>query len=157
MPLVSSKPILEEALRRHFAVGAFNANNMEQVQAIVEVAEEERAPVILQVSQGAIRYAGIEFAAALRTHLFVVHGHSPLLQLLMRVTMRAVVAPHSPSSTTEANGHKRYTNGVARYARPFVWQRALTVEKPVAGRSPAPHKRQLPRPRVVRASRCLSL
>lgn len=65
MPLVSSKPILEEALRQHFAVGAFNANNMEQVQAIVEAAHEERAPVILQVSQGAIRYAGMEFAAGL--------------------------------------------------------------------------------------------
>ncbi len=65
MPLVSSKPILQEALRQHFAVGAFNANNMEQVQAIVEAAQEERAPVILQVSQGAIRYAGLEFAAGL--------------------------------------------------------------------------------------------
>ncbi len=65
MPLVSSKLILEEALRSHFAVGAFNANNMEQVQAIVEAAQEERAPVILQVSQGAIRYAGLQFAAGL--------------------------------------------------------------------------------------------
>ena len=65
MPLVSSKPILEEAMQRRFAVGAFNANNMEQVQAIVEAAEEERAPVILQVSQGAIRYAGMEFASGL--------------------------------------------------------------------------------------------
>jgi fructose-bisphosphate aldolase class II len=65
MPLVSSKPILQEALRRRFAVGAFNANNMEQVQAIVEAAQEERAPVFLQVSQGAIRYAGLEFAAEL--------------------------------------------------------------------------------------------
>lgn len=65
MPLVSSKPILQEALRRHFAVGAFNANNMEQVQAIIEAAEEEHAPVILQVSQGAIRYAGLDFAAGL--------------------------------------------------------------------------------------------
>lgn len=65
MPLVSSKPILEEAMRCHFAVGAFNANNMEQVQAIVEAAREERAPVILQVSQGAIRYAGLEFAVGL--------------------------------------------------------------------------------------------
>ncbi len=65
MPLVSSKPILEEAMRSHFAVGAFNANNMEQVQAIVETAQEERAPVILQVSQGAIRYAGMDFAAGL--------------------------------------------------------------------------------------------
>ena len=65
MSLVSSKPILEEALHRHFAVGAFNANNMEQVQAIVETAQEEWAPVVLQVSQGAIRYAGLQFAAGL--------------------------------------------------------------------------------------------
>ena len=65
MPLVTSKEILLTALENHFAVGAFNANNMEQIQAIVEAAQEERAPVILQVSQGAIRYAGLEFAAGL--------------------------------------------------------------------------------------------
>ncbi len=41
MPLVTSKEILLAALENHFAVGAFNANNMEQVQAIVEAAEEE--------------------------------------------------------------------------------------------------------------------
>ena len=65
MPLLTSKEILLTALENHFAVGAFNANNMEQIQAIVEAAQEERAPVILQVSQGAIRYAGLEFAAGL--------------------------------------------------------------------------------------------
>jgi fructose-bisphosphate aldolase class II len=65
MPLVTSKEMLLTALKNHFAVGAFNANNMEQVQGIVEAAQEERAPVILQVSQGAIRYAGLGFAAAL--------------------------------------------------------------------------------------------
>jgi len=65
MPLVTSKELLLAALEGHFAVGAFNANNMEQVQAIVEAAQEERAPVILQVSQGAIRYAGLEFAAGM--------------------------------------------------------------------------------------------
>jgi fructose-bisphosphate aldolase class II len=57
--------MLTAALEGHFAVGAFNANNMEMVQAIVEAATEERAPVILQVSQGAIRYAGLPFAAGL--------------------------------------------------------------------------------------------
>jgi fructose-bisphosphate aldolase class II len=57
--------MLRAALEGHFAVGAFNANNMEMVQAIVEAATEERAPVILQVSQGAIRYAGLPFAAGL--------------------------------------------------------------------------------------------
>lgn len=65
MPLVTSKALLERAYRDHYAVGAFNANNMEQVQAVVEAAEEERAPVILQVSQGAIRYCGLAFAAGL--------------------------------------------------------------------------------------------
>jgi len=65
MPLVTSHEILRAAYEGRFAVGAFNANNMEQVQGIVEAAVEERAPVILQVSQGAIRYAGLEFAASL--------------------------------------------------------------------------------------------
>lgn len=65
MPLVTSKDLLLHALENHYAVGAFNANNMEQIQAIVEAAEEERAPVILQVSQGAIRYVGLELAAGM--------------------------------------------------------------------------------------------
>jgi len=65
MPLVTTKQMLKAALEGHFAVGAFNANNMEMVQAIVEAATEERAPVILQVSQGAIRYAGLSFAAGI--------------------------------------------------------------------------------------------
>jgi fructose-bisphosphate aldolase class II len=65
MPLVTSKELLLAALEGHFAVGAFNANNMEQVQGIVDAAAEERAPVILQVSQGAIRYAGLRYAVAM--------------------------------------------------------------------------------------------
>jgi len=65
MPLVTTQEMLKAALEGHFAVGAFNANNMEMVQAIVEAATEERAPVILQVSQGAIRYAGLVYAAGL--------------------------------------------------------------------------------------------
>ncbi len=60
MPLVSSKELLEDARKRHYAVGAFNANNLEYVQAIIDAAEEEKAPVILQASQGAIKYAGLE-------------------------------------------------------------------------------------------------
>lgn len=61
MPFVTLKEVLADAQRGKYAVGAFNANNMEIVQAIVEAAEEERSPVILQASQGAIKYAGIEF------------------------------------------------------------------------------------------------
>jgi fructose-bisphosphate aldolase class II len=59
MALVTSKEMLGKALKEGFAVGAFNANNLEQVQAIIEAAEEMQAPVILQASQGAIKYAGL--------------------------------------------------------------------------------------------------
>ncbi len=65
MPLVTSKELLQDAQARGYAVGAFNANNMECVKAVVEAAEEERAPVILQVSQGAIKYAGLRMATTM--------------------------------------------------------------------------------------------
>ncbi|MBA7626471.1 Fructose-bisphosphate aldolase [subsurface metagenome] len=65
MPLVTTKEMLKKAQAEGYAVGAFNANNLEIVQAIIEVAEEERAPVILQASQGAIKYAGLEYIVAM--------------------------------------------------------------------------------------------
>lgn len=65
MPLVTTKELLEKAMREKYAVGAFNANNIEMVQAIIEAAEEESAPVILQASQGAIKYAGLENVTAI--------------------------------------------------------------------------------------------
>lgn len=61
MALVSVTELLQKADRGRYAVGAFNANNMEIIQAIVEAAELENAPVIMQASQGAIKYAGLEF------------------------------------------------------------------------------------------------
>lgn len=61
MALVPVTELLIRADRDGYAVGAFNANNMEIVQAIIDAAEKERAPVIMQASQGAIKYAGLEF------------------------------------------------------------------------------------------------
>ena len=65
MAFVTTKEMLKEAQKGRYAVGAFNANNMEIIQAIVETAEEEKAPVILQASQGAIKYAGLESIVAM--------------------------------------------------------------------------------------------
>lgn len=62
---VKGKEILDHADKNRYAVGAFNINNMEIVQAIVGAAAELEAPVILQASQGAIKYAGIEYITAL--------------------------------------------------------------------------------------------
>ncbi len=57
MPLVNSKELFEKAYKGGYAIGAFNVNNMEIVQAITEAAKENSAPLILQVSAGARKYA----------------------------------------------------------------------------------------------------
>ena len=57
MPLVTSTEMFKKAYAGGYAIGAFNVNNMEMIQAIVEAANEEKSPVILQVSAGARKYA----------------------------------------------------------------------------------------------------
>jgi fructose-bisphosphate aldolase class II len=57
--------MLARADKGQYAVGAFNCNNMEIIQAIMEAAEAEKSPVILQASQGAIKYAGIDYIVAM--------------------------------------------------------------------------------------------
>jgi fructose-bisphosphate aldolase class II len=65
MPLVPVKDLLERAEAGGYGVGAFNCNNMEIIQAIISAAEKEKSPVIVQASQGAINYAGLEYITAL--------------------------------------------------------------------------------------------
>lgn len=57
MSLVTSKEMFKKAYEGHYAVGAFNVNNMEIIQGIVDAAKQENAPLILQVSAGARKYA----------------------------------------------------------------------------------------------------
>ena len=57
MPLVTSTEMFKKAYDGHYAIGAFNVNNMEIIQGIVEAAKIENAPLILQVSSGARKYA----------------------------------------------------------------------------------------------------
>lgn len=57
MPLVTSREMFKKAYEGGYAIGAFNVNNMEIVQGITEAAKEENAPLILQVSAGARKYA----------------------------------------------------------------------------------------------------
>lgn len=60
MSLVTSKRLLLDAQAGGYAVGAFNVENMEMAQAVVEAAEELRAPVLIQTTPGTVRYAGVE-------------------------------------------------------------------------------------------------
>lgn len=63
--LVTGNEILLHAQKNKYAVGAFNANNMEIIHAIIEAAEELNSPVIIQASQGGLKYAGVEYISAL--------------------------------------------------------------------------------------------
>ena len=61
MPLVPMKQILDEAVKGDYGVGAYNVNNMEQIQGIMRAAKETDSPVILQASRGAIKYTNMYY------------------------------------------------------------------------------------------------
>lgn len=65
MPLVSMNAFLPQAKSEGFAVGQFNINNLEFVQAIIEAGKEEQSPLIFGASEGAIRYMGLSNVVAL--------------------------------------------------------------------------------------------
>jgi fructose-bisphosphate aldolase, class II len=88
MPMVSMRQLLDEAAKGGYGVGAFNVNNMEQIQAIMEAARETSSPVIVQASRGARSYTDDRFlhhlmlaATELYPEIPVVlhqdHGNSP--------------------------------------------------------------------------------
>ncbi len=65
MPLVTSKEMLLEAQKGGYAVGAFNAENMEMVKAIIQAAEELNAPVMIQTTPSTIKYGTLETYSAI--------------------------------------------------------------------------------------------
>jgi fructose-bisphosphate aldolase class II len=80
MPLTHTRDLFAKALKGKYAIGAFNVNNMELLQGIVEACEEEKAPLILQISKGARQYANpvylkklIEAAVTLSNIPIAVH------------------------------------------------------------------------------------
>ena len=68
MPLVPMKQVLDEAIKGGYGVGAYNVNNMEQIQGIMRAASETKSPVIIQASRGALKYTNM---AVSYTHLDV--------------------------------------------------------------------------------------
>ena len=61
MPLVTTKELLLKAQKSHYAVGAFNVENMEMIQAVVAAAEELNAPVIMQTTPSTLKYADADY------------------------------------------------------------------------------------------------
>jgi fructose-bisphosphate aldolase class II len=109
MPLTHTRDLFGKALKGKYAIGAFNVNNMELLQAIVEACEEEKAPVMLQISRGARQYAKpvylkklIEAAVSLSNIPIAVHlDHGDSFQLCKECidegfTSVMIDASHSP-------------------------------------------------------------
>ncbi len=65
MALVDGKALMLRAQREHYALGGFNVQNLEMLQAVVAAAEAERSPVLLQFNPANVQHAGLDYAAAM--------------------------------------------------------------------------------------------
>ena len=79
MPLVSMRQLLDHAAEHGYGIPAFNVNNLEQVQAVMAAADAVGAPVILQASAGARKYAGEHFIKHLIQAAVEAYPHIPLV------------------------------------------------------------------------------
>ena len=125
MPLMTTRPMFADAYGGGYAVGAFNVNNMEIVQGIMQACAEEDAPVILQVSKGARRYADMEYLKALidvavRKHpqipvaIHLDHGDS--LELVKQCIADGFTSVMIDGSHEPYEENVRITREVADYA-----------------------------------------
>ena len=78
MALVTTKDMFAKSMNENFAVGAFNINNMEIMQAIVDAATEENSPVILQASSSAIKYARVNYLMKMLEAAVEEHPNIPI-------------------------------------------------------------------------------
>jgi fructose-bisphosphate aldolase class II len=78
MALVPAKQILEEAKKKGYAVGAYNVNNMEQIQAIMAAAKRTQSPVIIQASRGALKYSNFTYLVYLMKAAVIENPEIPV-------------------------------------------------------------------------------
>src|SRR5919108_3271944 len=140
MPLVSMRELLDEAARGGYGVGAFNVNNMEQIQGIMEAARETAAPVIVQASRGARSYAGDRFlyhlmlAAAeeypdIPVALHQDHGNSPATCIsAIELGFTSVMMDGSLLEDGKTVADYEHNVQVTREVVDFAHARGVTVE-----------------------------
>lgn len=134
------RQLLDEAARGGYGVAAFNVNNMEQVQAIMEAASESQSPVIMQASRGARGYAGDRFLyhlmlAAAETYpdipiaLHQDHGDSPATcESAIRLGFTSVMMDGSLMEDGKTPADFEYNVRVTREVVELAHDRGVTVE-----------------------------
>ncbi len=140
MPFVPMKQILDEAIKGGYGVGAFNVNNMEQIQGIMKAAKEVNSPVIIQASRGALKYtnfyyikhlalAAVEDNPELPIALHLDHGNSlETCKLAIELGFTSVMIDGSlkedGKTPTNFDENVEVTRAVVEYAHKF----GVTVE-----------------------------
>ncbi|SAL51975.1 class II fructose-bisphosphate aldolase [Caballeronia humi] len=140
MPLVSMRQLLDHAAENGYGLPAFNVNNLEQVQAIMAAANEANAPVIMQASAGARKYAGeaflrhlIEAAVESYPHIPVVmhqdHGQSPAVCMAaIRSGFTSVMMDGSLEADGKSVASYEYNVDVSRKVVEMAHSIGVTVE-----------------------------
>jgi fructose-bisphosphate aldolase, class II len=140
MPLVSMRQLLDHAAEHRYGIPAFNVNNLEQVQAVMTAAAEVGAPVILQASAGARKYAGEPFIkhliqAALESWPQVPlvmhqdHGQSPeVCQGAINLGFSSVMMDGSLEADGKSIASYEYNVNVTRQVVDMAHALGVTVE-----------------------------
>ena len=140
MPLVPMRQLLDEAAKGNYAVGAYNVNNMEQIQAIMAAAKETRSAVIIQASRGALKYsnfiylkrlmdAAVEENPDIPVALHLDHGNSlDTVKQAVELGFTSVMIDGSlkedSKTPTTFEENVEVTKAVSEYAHPL----GVTVE-----------------------------
>jgi len=140
MPLVSMRQLLDEAAKGGYGVGAFNVNNMEQIQAIMEAARETRSPAIIQASRGSRAYsndrflyhlmlAATEVYPEIPTVLHQDHGNSPeTCKSAIEMGFTSVMIDGSLMADGKTPSSFEYNVKVTREVVEIAHARGVTVE-----------------------------
>jgi fructose-bisphosphate aldolase, class II len=140
MPIVSMRQLLDHAAENGYGLPAFNVNNLEQVQAIMEAAHEANSPVIMQASAGARKYAGetflkylIQAAVDSYPHIPIVmhqdHGQSPAVcESAMKLGFSSVMMDGSLREDGKSVADYEYNIGVTKKVVDMAHRAGVTVE-----------------------------
>ena len=140
MPLVSMRQLLDHAAEHQYGIPAFNVNNLEQVQAVMDAANEVGAPVILQASAGARKYAGesfikhlIQSAIEQYPHITLVihqdHGQNPAIcQGAIDLGFSSVMMDGSLEGDGKTIASYEYNVAVTRQVVDMAHKLGVTVE-----------------------------
>ncbi|MFN8223700.1 MAG: ketose-bisphosphate aldolase [Gaiellales bacterium] len=140
MPLVSMRQLLDEAAAGGYGVGAFNVNNMEQIQAIMEAARETSSPVIIQASRGARSYtndkflwhlmlAAVELYPEIPVALHLDHGNEPATCIsAIDLGFTSVMMDGSLEADGKTPSSYEYNVAVTKEVVEYAHARGVTVE-----------------------------